>query len=207
MCLAKHPFQMFRWVLPWICDEQSFSLWHLQLHWNQPEGKTYNFNVHLILNHFRTQFWTFSTVVNLWFIKIWIILGMHYLEKFILAVEDVFLEINCVLTHLCQLNLEVFCWDCQNARLLRFGVLSSKAVWKITNVWTCKICQANMLLTHKSKTIGTVVVALWSNTFGKFCILVLRCGFNVMVNEKIKTNLIAAKKAKIDQNVWNVIAL
>ena len=64
-----------------------------------------------------------------------------------------------------------------------------------------------MLLTHKSKTIGTVVVALWSNKFGKFCILVLRCGYNVMVNEKIKTNLIVAQKAKIDQNVWNVIAL
>ena len=35
-------------------------------------------------------------------------------------------------------------------------------------MWKCQHFQANLLLTHKFKTIGTIVVALWSNIQGVF---------------------------------------
>ena len=39
----------------------------------------------------------------------------------------------------------------------------------------------NLSITHKSETIGTMVLAFWSNIFCKIGILVLNCGFNEQI--------------------------
>ena len=83
----------------------------------------------------------------------------------------------------------------------RFGSLCGRAVQK-TLFSKSQNFQINLLLTHKSKTIGTIFVALWSNIFCEIGI----CCFSLLLKIRQKSEgsqNSTLEWSEVDLKVWN----